>query len=70
MIDVPFSVFVMEMNIAHFEAMLKLDMDDEQRLVVERLFVEAKHHLTTAAKKNSRLSKNGADKRSRFESII
>jgi hypothetical protein len=51
MMDVPFSVFVMEMNIAHFEAMLKLDMDGEQRLVVERLLVEAKHDLTTAAKK-------------------
>jgi hypothetical protein len=45
MTDVPFSVFVMEMNIAHFEAMLKLDMDEEKRSVVEQLLDKAKQDL-------------------------
>ena len=31
------SVFVLEMNIARFQAMLKLDMDGRKRAVIERL---------------------------------
>jgi hypothetical protein len=45
MTNVPFSVFVMEMNIAHFEAMVKLDMDEEKRSVVEQLLANAKQDL-------------------------
>jgi hypothetical protein len=45
MTNVPFSVFVMEMNIAHFEAMLKLDMDEEKRSVVEQLLAKSKQDL-------------------------
>jgi hypothetical protein len=51
MMDVPFSVFVTEMNIAHYKAMLKLDMDDAKRSVVERLLDEAKHNLVLAMRK-------------------
>jgi hypothetical protein len=46
----PFSVFVMEMNVAHFQAMLKLDMDDAKRSVIEQLLDEAKSELALAKK--------------------
>jgi hypothetical protein len=45
MTDGSLSVFVQEMNIARFRAMLKLDIDDEKRTVVERLLKEAKLEL-------------------------
>jgi hypothetical protein len=45
MTDGSLSVFVQEMNIARFQAMLKLDIDDEKRTVVERLLQEAKLEL-------------------------
>ena len=48
MIGHQFSVFVMEMNIAHFQAMLKRDIDEETRSIVERLLAEAEHHLALA----------------------
>ena len=51
MTDGSFSVFVLEMDIAHFQAMLKLDMDDEKRTVVERLLEEAKLELVQAKKR-------------------
>jgi hypothetical protein len=40
------------MNIARFQAMLKLDMDSEKRTVIERLLEEAKLELggTTSSK--------------------
>jgi len=44
--------FFIQMNIAHYGAMLKLGMDDEKRSLVERLLAEAKRDLalTTALK--------------------
>ena len=48
MSDRRFSVFVIEMNIAHFQAILKLDMDSAKRSVVERLLAEAKLELVRA----------------------
>ena len=44
------SVFVIEMNIAHFQAMLKLDMDGAKRSVIERLLDETKLELVLAKK--------------------
>jgi hypothetical protein len=57
--DHRFSVFVIEMNIAHFQAMLKLDMDGAKRSVVERLLDEAKLELVRA-KKTDRVATPGA----------
>jgi hypothetical protein len=36
---------IIQMNIAHYQTILKLDMDDEKRSVVERLLVEAERDL-------------------------
>jgi hypothetical protein len=44
-------LFIINGNIAHYEAMLKLDIDDEKRLTVERLLAEAKADLAAASKK-------------------
>ena len=40
--DHRFSVFVIEMNIAHYKAMLKPDMGGAKRSVIERLLDETK----------------------------
>ena len=37
--------YIVKLNIAHYQAMLKLDIDDERRSVVERLLAEAKEVL-------------------------
>jgi hypothetical protein len=37
--------FIILMNIAHYEAQLKLDMDDGKRSVVTRLLAEAQENL-------------------------
>ncbi len=37
---------VIQMNIAHYRAMLKLDLDHAKRSIVERLLAEASHSLT------------------------
>jgi hypothetical protein len=37
---------IIQMNIAHYRAMLKLDLDDAKRSIVERLLAEASHSLT------------------------
>lgn len=39
---------IIRMNIAHYGEMLKLDLDDEKRSVLERLLAEAKEHLVQA----------------------
>ena len=39
---------IIEVNIAHYEALLNLDLDERQRLVVRRLLAEAKGNLATA----------------------
>jgi hypothetical protein len=41
---------IIEMNIAHYEAILKLDLDDRKRAVVERLRAEAQENLMLADK--------------------
>jgi hypothetical protein len=40
---------IVKMNIAHYLAMLKLDMADDNRLVIERLLAEAREDLERAA---------------------
>jgi hypothetical protein len=39
--------FIINLNIAHYQAMLKLDIDDEKRSTVARLLAEAEKELTT-----------------------
>jgi hypothetical protein len=39
---------IIRMNIAHYEAMLKLDIGDEKRSIAERLLAEAKRDLALA----------------------
>jgi len=38
-------LFIIRLNIAHYEAQLKLDMDDGKRSVVSRLLAEAQENL-------------------------
>ncbi|HEY0525359.1 MAG TPA: hypothetical protein VGD08_18345 [Stellaceae bacterium] len=40
---------IIRMNIAHYGALLKRDLGDEKRSVVERLLAEAKRDLAAAA---------------------
>jgi hypothetical protein len=42
--------FIIRMNIARYEAMLGLSMDDERRSVVEVLLVEARRDLVLIAR--------------------
>ena len=42
---------IIKLNIAHYQAMLKLDIDDEKRSVIEALLAEAEDVLATASKK-------------------
>ena len=44
------SIFVIEMNIARFQSMLKPDMDGAKHSVIERLLDEAKLELVRAKK--------------------
>jgi hypothetical protein len=39
---------IIRMNIAHYGAMLKLDIGDEKRSIAERLLAEAKRDLALA----------------------
>ena len=41
--------FIIRMNIAHYGALLKLDLGDEKRSVVKRLLAEAKRDLAVVA---------------------
>jgi hypothetical protein len=41
-------IIIIQMNIAHYGAMLKLGMGDEKRSFVERLLAEAKRDLALA----------------------
>jgi hypothetical protein len=43
--------YIIKANIAHYQAMLKLDIDDEKRSAVDRLLAEAEEVLTTDSKK-------------------
>jgi hypothetical protein len=43
--------YIIKLNIAHYQAMLKLDIDDEKRSVIARLLAEAEDVLATASKK-------------------
>lgn len=40
--------FIIQINIAHYRAMLKLDMNDTKRSVIERLLAEAERNLRPA----------------------
>ena len=40
---------IIQMNIAHYEALLKLNMDDGKRSVIERLLADARESLALAA---------------------
>ena len=42
--------YIIKTNIAHFQAMLQLDIDDEKRSVIKRLLAEAKDVLATDEK--------------------
>jgi hypothetical protein len=37
--------YIIKLNIAHYQAMLKLDIDDEKRSAVEQLLAEAEEML-------------------------
>lgn len=39
-------LYIIKLNIAHYQALLKLDIDDEKRSAVERLLAEAEAVLT------------------------
>ncbi len=47
-------LLIIRMNIAHYEAQLKLDMDDGKRAVVTRLLAEAKENLVLATDFNKK----------------
>ncbi len=40
---------IIKMNIAHYLAMLKLDMADDNRMIIERLLADARKDLERAA---------------------
>jgi hypothetical protein len=50
---------IIEMNIAHYGALLAFDLDDEKRSVVSRLLAEAKESLVLAI--DLKKSRTGAD---------
>jgi hypothetical protein len=39
--------YIIKVNIAHYQAMLKLDIDEEKRSTVQRLVAEAEEVLAT-----------------------
>jgi hypothetical protein len=45
---------IIRMNIAHYGAMLKLHLGDEQRSALERLLAEANEHLVLATVERNR----------------
>lgn len=45
---------IIQMNIAHYEALLKLAMDDGKRSVVERLRADARNNLALATEPERR----------------
>ena len=47
---------IIRMNIAHYGAMLKLDLDHQQRSTVKRLLTEAEEDLVLATNLNIRQS--------------
>ena len=42
--------FIIKVNIAHYQAMLKLHIDDEKRSMVERLLAEAEEAMAMDSK--------------------
>ena len=44
--------YIITANIAHYQAMLKLDIDDEKRSVVVRLLARAEEVLATSFKRH------------------
>jgi hypothetical protein len=47
---------IIRMNITHYREMLKLELDDAKRSVVERLLAEAREHLVVATLERNRNS--------------
>ena len=43
--------YIIKLNIAHYQAMLKLDLDDEKRSVIEQLLAEAEEVLAAESAK-------------------
>ncbi len=46
--------YIINLNIAHYQAMLKLGLDDEKRATVERLLAEAKNVLAEDSREQVR----------------
>jgi hypothetical protein len=42
--------YIIKVNIAHYQAMLKLDIDDEKRSTIQRLLAEAEEVLVADSK--------------------
>ena len=40
--------YIIRLNIAHYEAMLKLDMDDRKRATIQKLLAQARFALAPA----------------------
>ena len=50
---------IIQMNIAHYQALLKLNMDGAKRSVIERLLAKAKEDLALALAEGGRLERVG-----------
>ena len=50
---------IIQMNIAHYQAMLKLDMDGAKRSVIEKLLAKAKEDLALAMVESGRWKRAG-----------
>ena len=50
---------IIQMNIAHYQALLKLDMGDEKRAVIQRLLAKACEDLAEATADGMRLRPGG-----------
>ena len=43
-------LFIIRLNIAHYQAMLELDIDEEKRIIIEKLLTEAEDVLSHNSK--------------------
>jgi hypothetical protein len=61
---------IIQMTIAHYGAMLNLDLDDNRRSMVERLLAEAEEHLVLATSRKRAIAQGtGARLRLGYSSI-
>lgn len=49
--------YIIKTNIAHYEAMLKLDIDDHKRSVIQKLLAEARFTLALAPEQRDPVTK-------------